>query len=142
MMNNKDKILTLFFKNKLKMTEISEELKVSKQYVSRIVRNDERYTKEKERRKAENKEKQKNRVKRYIYQKRKKEQLERINANMEMQHIQASYELSSRKGINNRAFRNWNTGMYSYNHKTKEYRVKDEYKDKVSYSVPKKIKWK
>ena len=61
---------------------------------------------------------------------------------MEMQHIQASYELSSRKGINNRAFRNWNTGMYSYNHKTKEYRVKDKYKDKVSYSVPKKIKWK
>ena len=142
MMNNKDKILTLFFKNKLKMTEISEELKVSKQYVSRIVRNDERYTKEKERRKAENKEKQKNRVKRYIYQKRKKEQLERINANMEMQHIQASHELSSRTGINNRAFRNWNTGMYSYNYKTKEYRVKDKYKDKVSYAVPKKIKWK
>ncbi|MFR7462790.1 MAG: hypothetical protein ACLUVE_02275 [Clostridia bacterium] len=141
-MKKKEKIIILFFENKLTTVEIASKLKVTKQYVSRIVRNDSRYTKEREDRKSKSKQKQTKRVKDYIYKKRQKEKQERLNAMVEMQHIQASMELSGRNTINNRAYRNWNSSIYEYYNKTKEYRVKKDYQDKVSYAVPKKIKWK
>lgn len=140
-MKKKEKIIILFFENKLTTVEIASKLKVTKQYVSKIVRNDPRYTKEREYRKLKSKQKQRKRVKDYIYKKRQKEKQERLNAIVEMQHIQASCELSGRKTINNRAYRNWNSSIYEYHNKTKEYRVKKDYQDKVSYAVPKKIRW-
>lgn len=140
-MNNKEKIIDLFFDKKLLIVEIAGKLNITKQYVSKIVRQDFRYTQERENRKLKNKEKQKKRVKNYIYNKRKKERQERLNAMVEMQHIQASMELSGRNTINNRAYRNWNSSIYEYHNKTKDYRVKKDYEDKVSYAVPKKIKW-
>ena len=39
-MKKKEKIIILFFENKLTTVEIASKLKVTKQYVSRIVRND------------------------------------------------------------------------------------------------------
>ena len=60
---------------------------------------------------------------------------------LKVQHNQASIELSGRKTINNRAFRNWNSSIYRFHERTKEYRVKEELKDKISYAIPKKIKW-
>lgn len=140
-MSNKEKIIDLFFNKKLSIVEIAGKLNITKQYVSKIVRQDLRYTQERENRKLKNKEKQKKRVKDYIYKKRKKERQERLNAMVEMQHIQASMELSGRKTINNRAYRNWNSSIYEYHNKTKDYRVKKDYENKVSYAVPKKIKW-
>lgn len=140
-MSNKEKIIDLFFNKKLSIVEIAEKLNITKQYVSKIARQDLRYTQERENRKQKNKEKQKKRVKDYIYNKRKKERQERLNSMVEMQHIQASMELSGRNTINNRAYRNWNSSIYEYHNKTKDYRVKKDYEDKVSYAVPKKIKW-
>ena len=58
-----------------------------------------------------------------------------------MQHRQATSELSGRRTINNRAFKKWNTSIYEYHNRTKEFRVKEEFKNAMSYSVPKKIKW-
>ena len=49
-----------------------------------------------------------------------------------MQHIQASCELSGRKTINNRAYKKWNSSIYEYHDKTKEYRIKKDLKNKVS----------
>ena len=140
-MSNKEKIIVLFFNEKLSIIEGANKLKITKQYVSKVVRQDVRYAKERETRKLNNKEKQKKRVKDYIYNKRKKEKQERLNAIVEMQHIHASCELSGIKTINNRAYRNWNSSIYEYHKKTKEYRIKKDYQDKVSYAVPKKIKW-
>ena len=79
-MNNKEKIIDLFFDKKLLIVEIAGKLNITKQYVSKIVRQDFRYTQERENRKLKNKEKQKKRVKNYIYNKRKKERQERLNA--------------------------------------------------------------
>ena len=64
------------------------------------------------------------------------------NEILELQHYQASCELSGRKTINNRAFRNWNSSIYKFHNRTSEYRVKEDMLNKVSYAVPKKIKWK
>ena len=140
-MGNKDKILSYYFSDTLSMVEIATKLGISKQYVSKIIRKDNRYTKEKADRQALSKEKQRERVKQYIYNRREKEKNERLTGMIEQQHIQASRELSGRKTINNRAYRNWNSSIYEFNNNTKEYKIRNEYKNKVSYAIPKKIKW-
>ena len=44
-MSNKEKIIVLFFYKKLSIIEIADKLKITKQYVSKIVRQDTRYAK-------------------------------------------------------------------------------------------------
>ena len=125
-MTKKEKIKTLYYEERLNIVIISEKLHISKQYVSKVIRNDTRYELEKTRRKDENAIKQKQR---------------NIQCG-EMQHFQATSELFGRRTINNRAFRNWNPSIYQFHNRSKEYRVKQDFKDKVSYAVPKKVKWK
>lgn len=141
MSNNKEKIINLYYEKKLNTVEIAMKLNISKQYVSKIVKNDSRHSKEVLRRKQESKIKQVERNKRCIQNKRKKDYDSRLNSSVELLHIQASYELSGRKTINNRAFRDWNTSIYEYNYKIKEYQLKNEFKNKTSYAVPKRVKW-
>lgn len=140
-MTNKEQIILYFYKKKLNIISISNKLNVSKQYVSKVIKTDPRYINEKERRKEVNK---KNRnKKKVIWNRNKREKIRtaRLDGIMEMQHIQASIELSGRKTINNRAFKKWNSSIYGFNDRTKEFRIKEDMKDKVSYAVPKKIKW-
>ena len=140
-MNNKEQIIFLYFENKLNIIEISQRLNISKQYVSKIVRKDDRHLDETLRRKKENKIKQIERNKQCIKNKRKKDYENRLNASLELQHLQAISELSGRKSISNRSFRNWNSSIYAFNYRTKEYQVKKEFINKTSYDIPKKIKW-
>ena len=140
-MSKKEKIIRMFFEEKLTTVQIAKELEITKQYVSKIVRLDSRYTKERKDRKLRNKQKQNQRAKDYMYAKRIREKQSRLDAMVKMQHAQASCELSGRKTINNRTYRNWNSSIYEYNKKTKEYTVKKSFQNKVSYAIPKKIKW-
>ena len=140
-MSKKEKIIRMFFEEKLTTVQIAKELKITKQYVSKIVRLDSRYTKERKDRKLRNKQKQNQRAKDYMYAKRIREKQSRLDAMVKMQHAQASCELSGRKTINNRTYRNWNSSIYENNKKTKEYTVKKSFQNKVSYAIPKKIKW-
>ena len=141
-MTKKEKINILFFEDKLTTIQIASKLKVTKQYVSKIVRQDSRYNQEREERKTINKDKQKQRVMSYIHKQREQKKNSRLDGSMELLHFQASCEMSKRKFINNRVFRNWNSSIYEYYERTKEYRVKKELEDKVSYAVPKRINWK
>lgn len=140
-MQKKEEILYLYYEKKKKSILISKEINVSSAYITKVIKNDPRYVKEKETRKKENKTNRNK--KKVIWNRNKREKIRaaRLDGIMEMQHIQASIELSGRKTINNRAFRNWNSSIYKFYDRTKEYRVKEEMKDKVSYAVPKKIKW-
>lgn len=140
-MNKKEQIIFLYFENKLNTIEIASKLNVSKQYVSKVVRTDKRHHEETLKRKKENRLKQIERNKQCIKNKRKRDYENRMNAILELQHNQATCELSGRKTINNRAFRNWNTSIYRFNYKTKEYQIKKEFINKTSYAIPKKIKW-
>ena len=65
---SKENILILFFVNHLKVKEIAEIEHISSAYVTKTVKHDPRYTKEKEYRKNISKEKRKNRTE-YIYKK-------------------------------------------------------------------------
>lgn len=58
-MNKKEQILDLYFNKHLKQTEIAEKVNVSQQYISKIIKKDERYENEKSSRKSINAEKRK-----------------------------------------------------------------------------------
>ena len=142
-MTSKEKIIVLYYEKKLNTIEISDKLHVSKQYVSKIIKTDNRYIEEKQRRKALSIQKQKERNVAYINKTRarKSDNSEREFAAMKLLQIQDACEMSGRKTINNRAFRNWNSSIYQYHNRTKEYRIRKDFENKVSYAVPKKIKW-
>ena len=125
-MQKKEEILYLYYEKKKKSVFISKEINVSASYITKVIKNDPRYMEEKEIRKKTNKINRNK--KKVIWNKIKREKMrkERLDGIMEMQHIQASIELSGRKTINNRAFRNWNSSIYRFYDGAKEYRVKEE----------------
>jgi len=139
-MNTKEQILISYYDSKLKMVEIAEQLKISKQYVSKIVKQDTRYSTEKQSRKEISNQKQKERFKKYIDNRRKIEQEEnqRLNSFLEMQHNQAACELSGSNSMNNRTIRKWCAGAYNYNNEKKRF----EFDNNIgrSYALPKHIK--
>lgn len=142
-MTRKEKIIISYYEKGLNTITISENLKVSKQYVSKIIKTDVRYIDEKNRRKKESAIRQKQRNINWKKKDRKLKKMEKesLDGSMELQHIQASGELSGRRTINNTAFKKWNSSIYLFHNKTNEFRVREEFKNKISYAVPKKIKW-
>lgn len=140
-MTIKEKIISLYYDEKLNNKTISIKLKVSTPYITKIIKADQRYIVEKERRKKETSLRKRQQNMECIKRKRQIAKNERLDGYMELQHIQASSELSGRRTINNRAFKKWNSSIYAFHSRTNEFRLKDEFKEKTSYAVPKKIKW-
>lgn len=144
-MSKKSQIIILYYEEKYNIIEIATKLNISKQYVSKIIRSDDRHSVERQQRQMQNKITRKQKQKPYKKAYKKRKQLERKSDNsyeeLMWKHNQATAELSGKRTINNRAFRNWNSSIYGYYAKTKEYRIKTEFKEKVSYAAPKKIKW-
>lgn len=140
-MNKKERIIVFYYEEKLNTIEIANKLKVTKQYVSKVIKTDSRYINEKKTRKLETTIRHRNQKKEFARKKRQSSKNERLDASMDILHRQASFELSKGRTINNRAFRNWNSSIYDYHDRAKEYRVKKDFGNKVSYAVPKKIKW-
>ena len=131
-----EKILKMYYIDKMKQKDIANKLQVSKYKVSRIVTKDERYKAEKERRKTLNANKNKENTIRYIKQKRNHNSIDYYM--MKAQHEQASKELSrGKRNVSNLDYRNWNKTAYIYNRKKKRF----EFKENLgrSYDVPKYI---
>lgn len=139
-MNTKEKIINLYYEEKMTNKSISDKLNVSLPYITKIIKTDNRYQNEKLRRKNESAIKQKRRNIECIKRRREVLRDERINGSMKLQHMQDVIELSGRHTINNREFKKWNTSIYQYYDRTKEFRVKQELESKTSYAVPKRIK--
>ncbi len=137
----KEKIISLYYDEKLTSKSISIKLKVSCPYITKIIKADNRYIKEKERRKKETSIRKRKLNIECINRKRQLKKNERLDGYIELLHIQASNELSGRRTINNRAFKKWNSSIYGYHSRSNEFKLKDEFKNKTSYAVPKKIKW-
>lgn len=138
-MEEKQKVLDMFFIQGKKQIEIAKILNISKFKVSRTVTQDSRYIKEKEKRKKENKEKHKLKTKKYMTKIR---ELKKVNdyAALKELHNQASIELSNVKsGISNRDFRKWNASAYNYDKKSKCYILRKDII--VGADSPKKVRW-
>ena len=117
-MNTKEKILDLYYNQHLKQNEISKIIGTSNQYVSKIVKSDNRIKQEKEKRKLENKEKRAMYLQEYFrtYSRPKKEDT-LYKALQELQK-QDALELSYRNdSISDYDFAKWNLSAYHTNKK-------------------------
>lgn len=140
MMSNRNKILQLYFDEKLNQTEIAKMLNISNNAVSKVLKEEPRYQEEKNNRKKLNKIKRNKDIQRRVEKKRRQTNSSDIQAIKRM-HEQASLELSGgKKTMSNRAFRDWNSSAYKYNKKNKSYELIKGIT--AGADVPKRINWK
>lgn len=137
---NKETILEMYFLKHCRPVDIAKELNISKSAVTQVLQKDDRYSNEKELRKAENYRKHiratedRNKRMRTINQfKNSVDDL--VLRNM---HKQAGIELSAPKKLSNMAYRNWNKSAYIYNERKNGFEFRKELGR--SYDVPKFIK--
>lgn len=128
MKSNKEAILEMYFLEKFRPVDIAEKLNISKSAVTQVLKKDDRYSKEKERRKAENYQKH---IKSTEEGNRKRRKINQFKNNVDdlilkKWHNEASSELSAPRKLNNMAYRNWNKSAYKYNEKRKGYEFRKE----------------
>ncbi len=139
-LNKKESIINLFYINHLKVKEIAEILNIDSSYITRIIKNDDRYFEEKNNRKVISKEKH---IENTIISVKKTRDVKKFNNNaddliLKNLHRQASIELSKGKHLTNENYRKWNFSAYKYNPSKKRYEFCEELGR--SYDVPKYIK--
>ena len=110
----------LYFKQEKTLSEIAQSINTSISYISKVLRNNEKYKVEKERRKQENLQQRRKKQKTIIYANRKnKTDIEYTN--MKKEHEQASKELSKHSILGKDTLRKWCSSAYNYNEKKKRY---------------------
>ena len=117
----KQDIINLFYIEHCSTKEIAENLSVSSAYVSKIVRNDERYYEEKQYRRMLAKDKRRVGQNTFIKNKREKQRIDDCYAFMKRQQAQDSRELSTPSHLTNESYRRWNNSAYSYNPSKRQY---------------------
>lgn len=116
--DNKEKILDLFFNEHLKQVEIAKIVGVKKQYVSRIVKADSRYEEAKANKLKESAVQRKEYLKIYNKTYKRPKQDDNSYEQMQEQLKQDSLELSYyNSGISDYAFAKWNLSAYHRNKK-------------------------
>ena len=139
---SKESIIDLFYIEHLKVKEIAMKENTSSAYITKIIKQDDRYMEEKEYRKAISKSKRKISQNNFIKNKREKKKIEDNYSFVIAQHKKASKELSKSTYLTNESYRKWNYSAYKYNPSKKRY----EFKENLGRSsdVPKYIKerWK
>ena len=136
--SKKDKILDLFFNEHLEQVDIAEELNVSKQYISKIVRADSRYEKAKQNKLQKNAIKRKDYLKKYFKTYKRPKQEDNSYEQLKAQQNQDSLELSYYNNgyINDYAFAKWNLSAY---HRNKKGNLVLNKGLKVDFDVPRTI---
>ena len=136
-MENQENILDLYYNKHLKQKDIATMVGVSKQYVSKVVKADNRCKEEKQTRKDENAIKRKDYMKEYFesYDRPKKEDnsYEQLQALLYKDSLELSY---SNSNINDYAFAKYNSSIY---HRDKNWNLRLNKGIKVSSDVPKTI---
>lgn len=138
MESSKEQIIKYFFNEQLKVKDIAERMNVSSSYVTRIIKQDKRYSEEKEYRYNKSKEKRKLDQNNFIKHKREQKMIDDNYAFVQEQHRQAVLELSKSKHLSDESYRKWNISAYKYNPSKHRY----EFDEKLGRSadVPKYIK--
>ena len=135
--DNKEEILDLFFNEHLKQVDIAKILNVSKQYVSKLVKADSRYSEAKQNKLKENAIKRKEYLQDYYKTYKRPKQEDNSYEQLKAQQLQDSLELSYFSGnINDYAFAKYNSSIY---HTDKNGNLKLNKGIKVGNDVPKTI---
>ena len=136
----REKILDMYFNKQMKSVDIANTLGIAQSTVTRTLQKDERYIKEKELRKENNKKRHDEKTKEYTKNVRKNNSF-RIavdNSTLKSLHEQDVNELSYRSKLSDMAYRNWNTSAYTYDEDKKRFAFREELGR--SADVPKYIK--
>ena len=114
-MDKKEQILDLYFNKHLKQTEIAEKVNASQQYISKIIKKDEKYEDEKSSWKSSNAEKRKiaqaEYQKNYVRKKDKDIAYEQLLAQQRQDALELSYNSHP---LSNYAFKKANSSIYTY----------------------------
>ena len=114
-MNKKERILDLYFNKHLKQIEIAEIVDASQQYISKIIKKDEKYENEKSSRKSINAEKRKiaqaEYQKNYVRKKEKDIAYEQLLVQQRQDSIELSYNPHH---LSDYAFKKANSSIYTY----------------------------
>lgn len=136
----KEEILNLFYNEHMKVNEISVKIQISSPYVSKIIKNDSRYIKEKADRKQNSISNRKLAQNKFIKEKRTK-QKENDNYDIVLlQHRQASIELSKGTILCDESYRKCNSSAYTYNKEKNRYEFIEKFGRAAD--VPKYVKGK
>lgn len=135
---SKENIVDLFYNKHLKVKEIAEIENTSSAYITKVIKQDDRYIQEKEYRKAISENNRKVAQNKFVKTKRETKRSEDNYEFVKSQHRQATSELSKSKHLSNENYRKWNYSAYHYNPFKKRYEF-DENLGR-SYDVPKYIK--
>ncbi len=136
----KEKILELYFNEKMKQKDIATKLNISNSKVCRTIQKDIRYIEEKELRKHNSTIKHNKEIQKRVENKRKVNQFKKNNDDLILKaiHNQDSMELSKRSHLSDENYRKWNYSAYKYNPSKNRYEFRTELGR--SYDVPKYIK--
>ena len=138
-MEIKKQILDLYFNKHLQQTEISKQLDVSQQYISKIVKKDERFKTEKDYRKLQNAEKrkvyQKEYQKNYVRKKDNDIAFEVLQAQLAQDARLLSYKAHN---ISTYALKKANSSIYEYDKNRNQYIMLKGIK--ASIDLPRRIK--
>lgn len=114
-LDKKEQILDLYFNKHLKQTEIAKKVNASQQYISKIIKKDERYEDEKSSRKSSNAERRKiaqaEYQKNYVRKKDKDIAYEQLLAQQRQDALELSYNSHP---LSNYAFKKANSSIYTY----------------------------
>lgn len=122
----------------MKIKEIAQQEDVSSAYITKVIKQDSRYSQEKEKRREISSKNRKDAQNQFIKTKRENKRIEDNYSVVQEQHRQASRELSKSSHLSNESYRKFNISAYHYNPSKKRYEF-----DKSlgrSYAVPKYIK--
>ena len=111
----KDKIIDLFYEKHLRPSDIANELKVAKSYITKVIQKDSRYIEEKESRKAKNKEK--NKIQKRVCAKNRREKEKQERQEYEKLILLINNDnviLSTKKKENDLQDAKWNRSVYEY----------------------------
>lgn len=138
MVNKKDVIIELFYNHHLKVNEIVDKIETSSAYITKIIKLDTRYYKEKQNRKIISKENRKITKNNFMKHKREQKRIDDNYSMLQEQHRQDVMELSKAKRLSNENYRRWNNSAYKYNPLKRRY----EFDESLGRSadVPKYIK--
>lgn len=134
--NNKNYILDKYYNEHDKPTNIAKELNINPSYITKIIKNDTRYIKEKEYRAEISRENRKIAKREWIRNKRQSETDKQLYEFVKQQHIESSKELSYSFEMSDLAYRKWNASAYHTNSKGN---LVIDRKLKVGSDVPKSI---
>lgn len=135
--SNKNKIIQMYYDQHLRPTDISKALNIDNGYITRIIKQDERYQMEKEQRKQFNKQKNKEQTIAYIRATRhsQKEEYEILQYQLAM-----DSKIESKSSIISKInFRKYNSSAYNYNSNKKQFELDKSIN--ATYCFPKVIKY-